>query len=455
MYQALDKIGTGEANEGFLRSDAILAVIMVSDEDDCSGPEGSWIYDVRPYNNPNAKIADLAQSGGGFSPNPYRNSYPTASTMGSGVDANEQDMIQFEQICQIAGQASTISGQLPLLNAPALFSNQLLSLKGSNPDLVLFAAIIGAPYDGDFANPSNLLNDSAMQYADSCNADKQSFLVPACLNPDVGQPSEGSNTRAIPARRVVQAAQAFTSSGIDTQLSTICNDDFSDAITDIAAAIGSKVGGACLPRPISRNSQDLVNCRVIETEPLNVTCASVGNGRDPTPIAVEGGREVCTIEQLPSTGGVPPGVGWYYDDSGAAATACPIPGVDNSHQRVAFTVGAEATDGSEVRFECFQPVAPDGVTEPTDRGSPCTSTSDCSFMGENAQTQADRLQEIYNQPDLSLMCDTFLSLTCQIACDNDAGCPGGFVCYDRDVPATEDGDEFCIIPTCTVGLIDQ
>src|SRR5262249_32949086 len=90
MYFALDKTDAGQPHAGFLSDDALLAVILVTDEDDCSAPKDSWLFDGRAYAG-GATLGTLAAP----LANPYRNDYPTTST----------GTIQAEQICAFVSEA--------------------------------------------------------------------------------------------------------------------------------------------------------------------------------------------------------------------------------------------------------------------------------------------------------------------------------------------------------------
>ncbi len=119
-------------------------------------------------------------------------------------------------------------------------------------------------------------------------------------------------------------------------------------------------------------------------------------------------------------------VGWYYDDFSAALKddqQC-------NQQRIAFTKGAEQARGSEVRFECLQPVFsvfanPLGVEAVN---KPCAEDPD---LCDAAQT--DEFP--------SVICDGTRN-TCQIQCEESANCPDGWVC-----DATSEL-RICVNPTC-------
>jgi hypothetical protein len=163
-------------------------------------------------------------------------------------------------------------------------------------------------------------------------------------------------------------------------------------------------------------------------------------------VAVEDGREVCRVTQLPSTGEVPTGLGWFYDDFTVETTnACSF---NTDQQRVSFTEGAAPETGARVRFECLQAAPPPDA----DIGWPCAPqdadacvTVDCLASSDPDACMGEALRERYDRDTLELVCDS-ASNTCQLTCESDVECPGGFTCFD----ASGDGNSFCVNPTCTL-----
>jgi hypothetical protein len=55
------------------------------------------------------------------------------------------------------------------------------------------------------------------------------------------------------------------------------------------------------------------------------------------------------------------------------------------------------------------------------------------------------LKERYDRDNLELVCDTETN-TCQLTCESNVQCPGGYACFDEN----EDGSSYCVNPTCTL-----
>ncbi|MDH3725963.1 MAG: hypothetical protein OER77_00390 [Myxococcales bacterium] len=388
------------ANGGFSRQDALLAVILITDEDDCSTTDPR-IFDTVP--NPG---------------NPFQGPFTS------------NDEVQFNLRCWAHSEA---------LQAIDRYVTGIAELK-DDPSQVVFAAITGIPEDGAL-DPANFATDSDRYDAilahpgmeetpDPAFADTQSQqLTPACG-------AGSADGAAVPGRRVVEVAKglAEANNGVGTVVESICASDYAPALNAIVDRIADALRRLCLPRPLNRNSQDMVGCEVRETQPEGATCADAGRGREPEAVANEDGREVCRITQLPSipASGVPQGLGWFYDDfTMETAEACFF---NEFQQRVSFTGGAEPELGTRIRFECLQTAPPKDV----DIGWPCSIETDCDRSAES-------LAEQYDRDNLSLACDPDTN-TCQLSCTGNAECPGGFSCFD----ASGDGASYCVNPTCTL-----
>jgi hypothetical protein len=85
-----------------------------------------------------------------------------------------------------------------------------------------------------------------------------------------------------------------------------------------------------------------------------------------------------------------------------------------------------------------------------DIGWPCTSdagcvTVDCAANADPEACMTAALKERYDRDNLALTCDP-ASNTCQLTCESNVQCPGGFACFDE----SGDGTSYCVNPTCTL-----
>jgi hypothetical protein len=405
--------GRNGANVGFSRQGALLAVILITDEDDCSTTDDPRIFDTVP--NP----GDPTTHPG----NPFQGPFTT------------DGYVQFNLRCWAHSQA---------LQAIGRYVTGIGELK-DDPSQVVFAAITGIPEDSAL-DGANFLTDEDRYQAILDHADMvetpdpddlplvdtfDQRLRPSCTATD------GSGA-ARPGRRIVETAKGLAESntGVGTVVESICAADYAPALNAIVERIAAALRQLCLPRPLIRNSQNVVGCEVREVQPEGMTCAEAGRGREPEAVGNDDGREVCRITQLPSSAeiGIPGGLGWFYDDFTRETTdACAF---NPEQQRVSFTVGSEPQSGVRIRFECLQTSPPQDV----DIGWQCDVADETS-----CDRSADSLNEQYDRDNLSLACDPDTN-TCQLTCTTNAECPGGFSCFD----ASGDGASYCVNPTCTL-----
>jgi hypothetical protein len=411
------------ANSGFNRDGALLAVILITDEDDCSTTDPR-VFDVEPRMS-----------------NPFQGPFTTTGEL------------QFNLRCSEHKEA---------LQQIQRYVDGVASLK-DDPSQVVFAAITGIPEDSELDRENfnsdedryaRILNEELTpqmkEVPDPSAADTQSQqLTPACTA------SDGSGD-AFPARRIVETMEGLAASntGVGTVVESICAADYAPALNAIVDRIAAALRQLCLPRPLNRDSLDMVGCEVREVQPEGGTCAEAASrGREEVSVGTEDGREVCRVTQLPSNpaAGVPAGLGWFYDDfTPETDAACSF---NDDRQRVSFTETAAPVTGARIRFECLQAAPP--TTE--DVGWPCDADADpgdtiCNpnpancLEGEslvNCETRI--LKERYDRDNLKLTCDGETN-TCQLSCESNVQCPGGFACYDE----SGDGNSYCVNPTCNL-----
>lgn len=186
MHSALTtQAAAGMPNAGFLRDDSLLAIVFVTDEDDCSASD-SAIFD--PTRN-----GDLGPYGLRCANNPT------------------------------------------MLHPIARYEAALDGLRLDRRQPIIVGAITGVPTNPAGVNPLDidltaLLADARMQYVpDPANP---SQLTPACDRAGAGS--------AVPARRVVQLAQRFAIRG-DGLATSICDDDLSLAMRALGTLIGRRL----------------------------------------------------------------------------------------------------------------------------------------------------------------------------------------------------------------------
>lgn len=371
-------------NAGFLRPEAILAVIVVTDEEDCSSPD-------------------------------------TSAQMLYG----SQDLLQINLEC---GRSTA------LLHPVERYLNGLKSLKSPEfQDRVIFAGIVGVPLASATQGQSldQILMRPDMQFAMTGGV-LGGTVRPVCT-------ARGGAGSATPARRIVEVARGFGENGVVT---SICEDDYRAALDAVIGKIAGKLSGECLPRRLTRNPNGLVSCRVVELKaPGDRTPCDPARGRtqqlsdrvlNGTP------RVACEIAQLAvQQAQEPPGVGWYYDDFSAEVNRCQV-----NRQRIAFTAAAGIDNGASARFECFRAVAEE-PSGPNLRGveainTPCDNGID--QQPQRGRLTPDQICRGLSTQDVQLVC---VNGTCQVSCMLNTDCPPGSACT-----AGDGGTGICVNPTC-------
>ncbi|MEY4512301.1 MAG: hypothetical protein RLZZ450_4423 [Pseudomonadota bacterium] len=351
-------------NAGFVRDDAILAVIQVSDEEDCSiKPEGKELF------------TDTA-----------------AATQKFGAEVNLR--------CGRHGES------MALVWPVSRYINGLRALKPDNADRIIFAAIVGIPPRAVGMPFDQVLALPEMQF----RAGALGQPTPSCRGNTGGRAEE-----AYPPRRFLQVAQGF---GNDAVVSSICSDDFAPALDKLIDRIATKLSGNCLPRRLKRDASGKVQCDVYELLAEGETKCDAKRGHVGRPLkraseASDGVREsrlACKMQQVAvSNQRQTDGTGWYYDDfTDQVKSVCPA----GDQQRILFSFG-ELPEGASATFECLQPIS---SIDPNGRGVEAVNTA-CQAGGNTCRDRSD--------DDDKLIC---VDGTCQITCKANPECPPGWVC---------------------------
>jgi hypothetical protein len=433
----------GGANAGFVRDGSLVAVILVTDEDDCS-------------------LAD-----------------PTLNRDDSGYAG------QINPRCFLPRNAAALH---PLQR----YVDGLVALRPDNPGLVVFSMITGIPPD---LAPTEAERENMVAFYDRVLADSRMQLLvgtpgpgfdwdnptfaptdpttltdqqledysavwPTCIR-DI--PNTNEKGIADPAIRLVSAARAMENAGIKTLVSSICkqdaNDparlDFSDALDDILKLIADIVAGACLPRALNPDEAGRVDCEIVEVQPRGVASCNADRGRRPfDPPREVDGRVVCTVDQVVPVGGaVPTEPGWFYDTE-FFVDDCP----DGAKHRISFTEGYEPTVGTEVSLECLQSVGGGGgevtLLSPCPEGDRALMDADadgeldCSMVGATDESCCNIAQ--YTVGGANPTCNPKRRI-CMMPCGSDADCAAvGLRAYVCDTRTEESTFRFCVDPTCSI-----
>ena len=299
------------ANAGFVREDSVLAIIMVTDEEDCS-------------------VADPRL----FDPAVNNAVYPGSLNLRCFDHPQARHPIER----YVFGEDG---------------KSGLLGLR-RDPNLLVFAGIVGVPVDS-VPNPREIdyaaiLAHEDMQERPDPDPRRAERLIPSCNVVDRGE--------AFPPRRIVQVAQRIEAARGSATIQSICQESFTDALDAILGKITDVLGGACLPRELNSDAQGFVQCRVFEVLPPAMLCDGLP-GREARGSVQSNDvvRERCEVTQVGPEGARSGMQGWWYETAANApsgstlARSCP-----EDRRRIAFA-GIEPITNSEIRLECLQTIA--------------------------------------------------------------------------------------------------
>lgn len=228
-------------NGGFLRDDAVLAIVMVTNEDDCSVRGDSLLLDpgVNSVNDPLGLGALQSYRCNEFGHlcdgQPPPHAAPNASvTLNNCVSAEEMGKTD-ELVTDPTGKPDPTMGHLwPTVTG---FTSFLKMFKANSAD-ILVAAIAGPTVDdkgGSLYRVIPQMNAAAMGETDP-------VVDHSCTTPGTN-PAEYAD----PAVRIKQWVDGFGANGI---FYPICANDFRTAMVGIATKIHEKLGASCVSTTI-------------------------------------------------------------------------------------------------------------------------------------------------------------------------------------------------------------
>jgi hypothetical protein len=405
-------LGHGDRmNAGFVRENSALAIILVSDEEDCSALDPNVFDPASPVY-------------GGTDLNLRCFTYP----------ATQHPIERY------------VRGEDPTRPAGLLGLRQ-------NPSLLIFAAIVGVPV-ASVPDPDNVDYAAILAHPDMVEMVDPTMMTR--LRPSCNVPGRGI---AFPPTRIVRTAQAIAAAGGSATVQSICQERYDGALNAIISKIADALGGACLPRDLNPDAEGFVDCQVFEILPTTgdtTACAQLETvGRISAGTTVVNGvvREMCEVQQVGPAGGN----GWFYETAEMMLPGSNLGMTCGSEgQRISFGAINPVTN-SEIRLECLQTVQPPSTGGGMDSiGSFCSQTDVCNGFGPSGT-------------EFPLACD-FADRTCGVPCTDTSQCTAagllGDVCDNRPWTVVVEGSErlieqltaagvdvnaphnFCVNPTC-------
>lgn len=217
-------------NAGFLREDAYLAFILITDEEDCSVP-------------PDSQLLSQPVAGQDWSLRCYLEAVTCQGMKNDGSVNVDRPLNE----CQVADNQGLINVQQQV--------DAILGFKNNDPNLIIAAGIFGWPVGQEA---------TARYRITSAGGLGERGMREVCSSPGLGS--------ATPAYRVKRFVESFPNHSIYP----ICQNDFRQAMQRIGEKIRATVGPPCVDRPLvdidTQAAGVQADCNVMERTPD-------GNGR--------------------------------------------------------------------------------------------------------------------------------------------------------------------------------
>ena len=221
-------------NQGFLRPDAYLAIVMITNEDDCSAPAGSLLFDW----SANKTLADQLGPASNFRCNEF----------GHVCDgARPSRLAPTGTVGDTKTYASCVSAEDGILLPVADTAARIKKLKRDPDSQIMVAAISGpeSPYTVQWKAPKQTDVGPWPEISHSCTAADGSYADPSV--------------------RTTQLVREFGPNGL--QLS-ICGDEFAPALMRIAEKISQFVAKPCITGQIAKKPGTASDdCSVVSRSP--------------------------------------------------------------------------------------------------------------------------------------------------------------------------------------------
>jgi hypothetical protein len=223
-----------QENQGFLRNSAYLAIILITNEDDCSAPggAGNGIFPVTTGDNLMSTLGPPT----GYRCNRYGHvcdgaAPPKDSPMGVNDPGDLSTVVKLQN-CTSAESTGPLNKDAQLIPVQA-FADVIKALKPDPTNQILVAAIAGLYPDNSNNNPYSVT------WKKSVSGDPNGpwpEMVHSCI-------SSGDQSFADPGVRIGEWVKEFGRNGV---LQSICDREFAPAMQRIAEEIGRVLGPKCV-----------------------------------------------------------------------------------------------------------------------------------------------------------------------------------------------------------------
>jgi len=296
-------------NAGFLRPDAYLGIVMLTNEDDCSAPDGTTIYSTNGYmqsvGNPDGPVTNYRCNGGPRGGHLCQDNNPGSPHTGYAppplvppADASGDPLM-----LQLSACKDNDSGSSALIPV-SKFVSDIRALKSDPDGQILVGEIIGPPtpygvawqHPDPSTAPASALNELWPEVMHSCGAPTDEVL-----NPDPSTTVVTDGSFGDPGVR----EQAFANGFRNSLVGSICDTDYSQSMTAIAKKLGQLLQPPCITAKLQTDAMGYPACSVTETltdAAQNVTSLALPNCNENGDVApcwtLEAGMNGCTGQTL-------------------------------------------------------------------------------------------------------------------------------------------------------------
>jgi len=385
FHDASDRTDNSSPNAGFLRADALHAIIVITDEED--GSARNCDYDE-----------GFSATRGGAACADAKSVYAQSSASWSHEFNLDQ---RFYRYAPGGPQDPTWSLDRYLdrrsSSSARRWERDFDSISPGHPERLVFAAITGVPlatatrdgrtdwtallgapssrgpddYDGrdSSASIAGVQPSNGPFSMRAANVDPAcEHVVPACRlegsTYDPGSPCANAQSMAFPARRIVELARRFDElprcNGAPCRnglVSSICAQSFAPAFDALARRLRERAVTGCLapsvPMRTALDGRRFVDCQLLEAQPASVQDCDAARGRvlpaspeDRRYVDENGvGRRQCVVVQRGRIGGLTEdGPGWSFAPAREPSASCA------GHIR--FAPGSTPLPSTITRLEC-------------------------------------------------------------------------------------------------------
>jgi hypothetical protein len=264
-------------NAGFLRARAHLAMVLISDEDDCSADTNSEFNDGMFFHRTLGDTASIRCAAHGHVCNGQDiPNYDPAT----GYAGPEPFVARFAD-CDAKDDTGPVRDyhKLPLFRVRDMIDS-VSQIKERPSDQILAAGVIGWPQEGSLDTTQYRIDKDTT----SIPVEQQKLwdYMPICKVPSQ-KSSDGNIYKAYGGFRLKKFIDAFKNEN-EANVFSICNPDFSEAMTQIGNAIAERLAPGCIAYPLVDVNPDIpdvqAECRVMRRipceDPGQASCASSG-----------------------------------------------------------------------------------------------------------------------------------------------------------------------------------